>query len=118
MYIKLDLYEFKMSLFDHGNLEEFLLFISNFKMTLAATGKLEIDTKIQYLRTLVHGEALRQFYLLSDDIENTETLNLDYYIKGLALYFFPVNLLSKQKRAIRHRMKKKHSLKVRRYAAR
>ena len=33
----LDLYDFKMSLFDHGEPEEFLLFIHNFNMTLAAT---------------------------------------------------------------------------------
>ena len=31
-----DLYEFKMSLFDHGDLEDFLLFIPNYNMTLAA----------------------------------------------------------------------------------
>ena len=37
----LNLYNFKMSLFDHGN--------------LTATGKLEMDTKIQYLCTLVRG---------------------------------------------------------------
>ena len=52
-----------------------------------------MDTKIQYLRTLVHGEVLRQFDLLYADIENTETLNVDYYIKGLALYLPPMNYL-------------------------
>ena len=51
-------------------------------MTLAATGTLEIDAKIQYLRTLIRGEALCQFDLVSADIENTETLNVDYYIRG------------------------------------
>ena len=49
---------------------------------------LGMDANIQYLRTLVHGEALRQFELLSSDVEDIETLNMDYYIKGLALYFF------------------------------
>ena len=33
----LDIYEFKMSLFDSGELEEFLLFVRNFNMTLAAS---------------------------------------------------------------------------------
>ena len=33
---KSDLYEFKMSLFDNGKIEEFLLFIQNFNMTLKA----------------------------------------------------------------------------------
>ena len=37
----LDLYEFMISLFDHGKPEEFLLFLQNFRMTLASTGTLE-----------------------------------------------------------------------------
>ena len=93
-----DLYEFNMSLFDHGVLEEFLLFIRNFNMTLAATRIMDTDTIIQYLCTLVSGEELGQFDFLSPDVENTETLNVDYYIKGLALYFPPVNLIAKKLR--------------------
>ena len=58
MFSTSNLYEFKMSLFDHGNLEEFLLFIRNFNITLAATGTLEMDAKSQYLCTLVRGGAL------------------------------------------------------------
>ena len=76
-----------MSLFDHGEPEEFLLFIYNFNMTLIETGPLEMDAKIQYLCTLVLGEAFHHFDLLFADVENTETINVDYHIKGLALYF-------------------------------
>ena len=50
-----DLYEFKMSLFDHGEPEEFLLFIRNFNMNIEATGTLETEEKIHYLRTLLYG---------------------------------------------------------------
>ena len=50
-----------MSLFDHGDPEEFLLFVRNFNMTLTATGTMEMDAKIQYICTLFHGEVLRQF---------------------------------------------------------
>ena len=82
-----------MYFFDHGKPEEFLMFIRNFSMTLAVTGMLEMDAKIQYLCTLVRGEALHQFYLLPADAENTKTLNVDYYIKGLALYLLPANWL-------------------------
>ena len=60
---------------------------------------------------------MRQFDLFYADVENTETLNVDYYIKGLAFYFLPVNSLSKQKRAMRRGIKKPRSLKVRRYVA-
>ena len=56
-----DLYEFEIYLFDNGEQEEFLLFVRNFNMTLAALGTLEAGTKYQYLHTLVRGEALRKF---------------------------------------------------------
>ena len=42
----LDLYAFNMSLFYHGNMEEFLLFIWNFNINIAATRTLEMDAKI------------------------------------------------------------------------
>ena len=66
---------------------------------------------------LVRGDALRQFDLLSADTEMTETLNVEYIIKGLALYFPPVNSLSKQNRAVCRAMKKPRGLKVRHYVA-
>ena len=44
-----DIYEFGMSLFDYGEPEEFLLFMKNFQMTLAATGTFETEAKVQYL---------------------------------------------------------------------
>ena len=55
-------------------------------MTLAAKRTQEMDGNIQYLRTLVRGEALLQFYLLYADVKNTEALNVDYCIIGLVLY--------------------------------
>ena len=64
-----DFYEFKMSLIGHGDPEEFLLFIRNFNMTLAATGMLYMDVKIYYLRMLVPWEALPKFDLFSVDVE-------------------------------------------------
>ena len=50
-----DLYGFKMSLFDNGNLGDFLLFVRNFNIYIVASGMMEVVTKIQYIRTLVHG---------------------------------------------------------------
>ena len=103
-YSTLNLHKFKISLFNHGNPKDFLLFMRNFNMILAATGTLEIDANIQYLFTLVRGEALHQSNFLSE-IKNTESLNVDYYIKGLALYFSPVNSRFKTNRLIRRGMK-------------
>ena len=61
---------------------------------------------------------LHQFDSLSADVESTETLDVDYIIMGLAHYITPVDSLSKQKRAMRHGMKKVRSLTVRFHAAR
>ena len=56
-----DIYEFWMFFFDHGEPEEFILFVQNFQMTLVATGTLETKAKFQYLCTLIYREALCQF---------------------------------------------------------
>ena len=80
-----------MSLFWHGDPEEFLFFVRKFNTTIAATETLDMGANIQYLRTLVYGESLRQFDSLSADVKSTEKVNTKYIIKGLALYFPPVN---------------------------
>ena len=63
-----ELYEFKISLFEHGDPEEFLLFICNFNMDIAAAGTLDMDVKTQYLCMIFRGETLPQFELLSADV--------------------------------------------------
>ena len=108
-----------MSLFDHGDPEEFILFVQNFQITLAATGTPDTEEKFQYLRITVCGEALRQFDSLSSDVENTDTyLTVYYLIKGLAWYFFLCICFKKKQCAMRRCMKKPRILKVRCYAAR
>ena len=74
-------------------------------MTSAASGTLDTGANFQCFLTLIHGEALHQFYSLSNDVENTEILNMDYIIRVLAQYFLPVNSLSKKKRAMRRGIK-------------
>ena len=70
------------------------LFVQNFQMTLAAKGTLETEAKVQYLCTLVCGEVLHQFDLLSADVKYIDTpLDVDYLLKGLAWYPPPVNSL-------------------------
>ena len=53
-----DLYEFRIYLYQNGNPKEFMLFVRNFNMNLAATGTLYTGTKIQHLRTIVRSESL------------------------------------------------------------
>ena len=115
---KLDLYELKMALFDNDEPGDLLLFIRNFNMTLKVSGMLKAGADIQYLQTLVRGEALRQFDVLSAEVDSDITEALTYIILGLVTYFLPVNALPKKNRAMRRGMRKLCGIKVRRYAAR
>ena len=80
-----DLYEFIMSLFKNVEPEEFFLFVRKFNMNIAETGTMEMGANIQYHRTLVRGEALCQFDLLSADLKNTDKLYMEYIIKGFII---------------------------------
>ena len=71
-----------MSLFDNVNPEKFFLYVGNFNMTLAASGRLDTGTKIQHICKLVYSYALRQFELLSSDVESMETITVVYIIMG------------------------------------
>ena len=113
---KSNLYEFKIVLFNNGDLEEFLLFVHNFNMTPEALVTLGIDAKVQYIFTVVCVEVLRQFDLMSADVEGKNPLTVETIILELCVYFFPVNLISKQKCAMRCVMRKPCVLKVRQYA--
>ena len=86
-------------------------------MTLAASGMLVTDAKVQYLCKIVHGEELRQFDLLYYDVKGTHPLSVETIILWLDLYSSPVNLLSNKKRAMRCGIRKQCVLKVRRYEA-
>ena len=77
---KFDLYEFKMALFDHGNPEEFLLFVWNFQTTFEASGTIAAGTNIQYLLKILRGEALCQLDTLYFEVVSTTTEHLDLII--------------------------------------
>ena len=85
-----------MALFGNEDMEEFLLFVRNFQMTLEASGTLTSGAKIQHLHTLVYGEALRQLDTLSIEVGSTTTDHLILIILVLCQYFPPVNTLSKK----------------------
>ena len=99
-------------------IRKIILFAHNFNTTLAALGMMATDAKVQYICTLVRGEALLQFDLLSTDVEGKEPLTVEYIIKGLVVYSPPVNFPSKQKHAMRCGMRKPHGLKLRLCVAR
>ena len=113
----MDLYEFKIDLFDNGDPEEFLLLFRNLNTNIEASGTLETAEKVQYLCTLVCREALRQFDTLSSDVEIGTPLTAETIILGLGAYFLPVNSLYNQKPAMQRGTRKPHGLKVRLYVA-
>ena len=92
----LDLYGFKMYLFYSREMEEFLLLISNFNMTLEASGTLVAIAKIKYIGTTVRGDMLPQFDTFSAEVGITTSEKLKSVILVLVTYCFPVNSMSKK----------------------
>ena len=91
-----------MALFDNGKMNKFLLLFRNFQITLEDSGTLSDGAKIQYICTLVRGEALSK---------------LDMYpLFGVRYILFPVITPSKEKIAMLRRMRKPRGVKVRRFA--
>ena len=111
---KSDLYEFKMASFDNSEPEEFLLLVRNLQMTLGDSGSLAANAKIQYLRTLLRGESVHILDNVFVTVGSATTKKLNRNILGLGTYFFPINVVSEKKRAMRRRMRKLLELKVRR----
>ena len=66
-----DNYKLKTALLDNSKLEDFLLFLRNFQMTLEESGILASGGKIQYLCTLVRGKVLQQLETLSVEVGST-----------------------------------------------
>ena len=60
-----------------------MLFVCNFNMTPEASRMLKFGTNIEYLRTLILGESLRQFDLLSAEVECATPVILASIISGL-----------------------------------
>ena len=93
---KQNLYEFKIALFDNKKLGEFLLFGKNFKMALGELGTLVTNTQIQYLWTLLCGEARHKSDIFCAQAGSTAISNLNRVVLDLGIYIFPVNALSKK----------------------
>ena len=66
---------------------EFFLFIRNLNINIEASGTLKAVAKIQYLNTLVHGEALLQIDAFSAEVESASLEALTSIILGLGTYF-------------------------------
>ena len=94
-----------MELFGNYKPVELLLSIRNFNMTLEASTTLNSGANFQYLRTLVHGEALNQIGTLSSEVGSATPENLLSISLVLGTYVFPIDVMFKQKSAMRRGMK-------------
>ena len=63
-----DMYEFKMALLDKEEMEEYLLFVQNFKMMLNASRTLAANLKLHCPRTLLCGGVICQFDTLCSQV--------------------------------------------------
>ena len=82
-------------------------------MTIEDSVVIDISAKVQYLCNLLCGEVLCRLDNFFVKEGSTTTTHLKHIMLGLGTYFSPISELSKQKCAMRHRMRKPHELKVR-----
>ena len=78
--------------------------MKNFNTTIDRTGPTLAAGKINYLRTLLRGEALLEFEELASHNTGTNNSHLKFIQESLLGCFPPVNNISKQKRLMRRAM--------------
>ena len=90
-----EMYELKIVTFDHKQPEELLQLVKNFKREVDETGTTTESEKINYLLTLLRGEA----GLMKYPVRTLEqTLPIWSSSRGFTQLFFSIKSLSKQKR--------------------
>ena len=90
--------------------------MQKFKMMFKDLVTLTASIKLQYIRTILHIEALGRFYTLCDQLVSMNTTHLNLIFLGLGMYFPPVNTLSKKKRAMCCGPRRTQELNVKCYA--
>ena len=64
------------------------------------TGTTTLSGRINYLRTMLRGQSLKEFDKLHSQYGGATKKYLNLIQEGLLEYFFPINALSKQNRAV------------------
>ena len=110
-------YELKIVTFEHCQPEEFLQLMNNLKRAVHRTGNKTAAGKINYIRTLLHGKSLWEFDELASQNAGTKNSHLKFIQEGLLRYYFPINALSKQNRAMGSAIYKPQELSFKRFVA-
>ena len=113
-----DMYNININTFNDVQPEEFLALLKNFKITIDGTGTSTLSGRISYLHTILRGQRLREFDKLQSHYGGPTNNHLNLIQEVLLEYFFPINSLSNQKRAIRRAMRKTRIIKFKCFAAR
>ena len=92
--------------------------MNNFKWAVDRTGTTMDARTINNLRTLLTGEALREFDELASWNTGTNNSHLKFIQEGLLGYFFPINALSKKRCSMRRVMHKPQDIPFKSFAAR
>ena len=71
--------------------------MKDFKTGIDGTGTISALGNIQFLRTMLRGESLREFDVIADQVGSTTNAHLKQIKEGLLRYFFSLNALNKAK---------------------
>ena len=90
----METYKINISTFKDDQPEELLALLRNCKIAIDGTGTATASDRINYLRTMLRGTNLREFYKL--ELSGNLTANhLKHITEGLIYYFPPLNELYK-----------------------
>ena len=92
--------------------------MKEFKTATDGAGITSATRKPHFLRTMLHGEALKRFNFLAGQVGSTTNGYLNLIKEILLGYFPPINTLTKQKLAIRRAMQKPQDLLFKIFSAR
>ena len=99
-------YNINMSTFEYGQPEELLAIIKNLKIEIDGIGTTSPSVRINYMCTMIRGEALIEFEKLEVNKHSTANAHIKQITEGLLRYFFPTNAFSNQNRAMQRAMHK------------
>ena len=101
-----EMYKLKMATFKNVQLEKFLALLKSFRIAVNGTWTTSVSGSIEYLRTVLHGEAIIYFDELASQNNGMANAYLKHIMEGLLGYFPPINSPSKKKRTMRRAMSK------------
>ena len=80
------------------------MLLKNFRIKFDGTGTTSVAGRINYLRTMLHWEALREFDELASQNSGTKNAHLNHIMECLLGYFLLIVSLSNQKCPMHHAM--------------